>query len=286
MCLPLPWVEVGERLVCIIHSVSPSTLCEGGGEAHLYHPQCVSLYLGWGSGSFVSSTSVSPSTLSEGGGGAHLYHPQCVSLYLGWRRGSFVSSTSVSPSTLGEGWGGAHLICIIHSVSPSTLSEGGGGAHLYHSQCVSLLLGWGSGSFVSSTVCLPLTKVGEWLICIIYSVSPSTLGEGGGGAHLICIIHSVSPSTLSEGGGVAHLYHPQCVSLYLGWGSGSFVSSTVCLPLTNVGEWLICIIYSVSPSTLGEGGGGAHLYHPQCVSSLKVEEGLICIIHSVSPDTN
>ena len=32
-----------------------------------------------------------------------------------------------------------------------------------------------------------------------------------------------------------------------------------------MGEGLSCIIHSVSPSTLSEGGGGAH-YHPQCVS--------------------
>ena len=159
-------------------------------------------------------------------------------------------------------------------MSPSTLSESGGGAHLHHLQCVSLYLEWrwGRGSFVSSTVCLPLpwVEVGEGRICIIHSVCPSTLSEGGGGAHLICIIHSVSPSTLSRGGGGAHLYHPQCVSLYLGWrwGRGSFVSSTVCLPLpwVEVGEGLICIIHSVSPSTLSGGGGGALLYHPQCVS--------------------
>ena len=58
VCLPLPWVEVGEGLIYIIHSVSPSTLGGGGGGEHLYHPQCVSLYLGWrlGRGSFTSST--------------------------------------------------------------------------------------------------------------------------------------------------------------------------------------------------------------------------------------
>ena len=342
VCLLLPWVKVGEGLICIIHSASPSTLCEGGGGANLYHPLCVSLYLVWrrGRGSFVSSTvrlplpcvkvgegliciihSVSPSTLGEGGpstlgeggGGAHLYHPQCVSLYLVWRwgRGSFVSSTVRLPLPCVKV--GELFICIIHSVSPSTLGEGGGGANLYHPQCVSLYLGWrwGRGSFVSSTVCLPLPclKVGEGLVCIIHSMSPSTLGEGGGGAHL---------------------YHPQCISLYLGWrwGRGSFVSSTVCLPLpcvkvgeglfcinhsvspstcVKVGEGLFCIIHSVSPSTLGEGGGGAHLYHPQCVSIylvwrrgrgsfvsstvclplpwVKVGEGLICIIHSASPST-
>ena len=130
-------------------------------------------------------------------------------------------------------WVGEWLVCIIHSVSPSTLSRIGGGAHLYHPQCLPL----------------PCVKVGEGLICIIHSVSPSTLCESGGGAHL---------------------YHPQCVSLYREWrwGRGSFVSSTVCLPLpcVKVGEGLICIIHSVSPSTVSGGGGGALLYHPQCVS--------------------
>ena len=91
------------------------------------------------------------------------------------------------------------------------------------------------------------------------------VGEG-----LICIYHSVSPSTLSGGGGVAHLHLPQCVSLYLEWrwGRGSFAFTTVCLPLPRmeVGEGLICIYHSVYPSTLNGGGGGAHLHLPQCVS--------------------
>ena len=119
---------------------------------------------------------------------------------------------------------GVGLIFITHSVPNSTL--GGGGAHLHHPQCVSLYFGWmwgwgsfasslyfgwGWGSFASSTVCLPLLWV--------------EVGVG-----LICIIHSVSPSTL--GGGEAHLHHPHCASLYLGesGGRGSFASSTVCLP--------------------------------------------------------
>ena len=84
--------------------MSPSTLCEGGGGAYLYHPQCVSL------GSIYNiHHSVSPSELEEGL--VYIIH-------------------SVFPLLLvkvGEG-----LICIIHSVSPSTLCEGGGGAYLYH----------------------------------------------------------------------------------------------------------------------------------------------------------
>ena len=52
------------------------------------------------------------------------------------------------------------------------------------------------------------------------------------------------------------------MSLGLGWGWGSFVLTTVCLPLpwVEVGEGLICIDHSVSSSTLGGGGGRAHLY--------------------------
>ena len=50
-------------------------------------------------------------------------------------------------------------------------------------------------------------EVGEGPFYIDHSVSPSTLGGGGGGAHLH--YHSVSPSTLGGGGGGAHL----CVSL-------------------------------------------------------------------------
>ena len=121
-----------------------------------------------------------------------------------------------------------------------------GQAHLHQSQCV--FLGQGEG-----------------LIRIILPLPWVEVGEG-----LICIIHSLSSTTLSGGGGGAHLHHPECVSLYLGWrwGRGSFASPTVCLPLpwVEVGEGLICIIQSVSPSTLG----GA---------------GLICISHNVSSST-
>ena len=131
VCLPLPWVEVGEGLICITHSLYPTTLSGGGGGAHLHRPECVSHYLG---------------------GGAHLHHPECVSLYLGWRwgRGSSVSSRVCLPLPLVE-------------------------------------VRWGRGSFASPTVCLPLpwVEVGEGLICIIQSVSPSTLGRWG--AVLICI---------------------------------------------------------------------------------------------------
>ena len=151
-------MEVGEGLICIYHSVSP-TLNGGGGGAHLHLPQFVSLYLEWrwGRGSLAFTTvcllprmevgegliciyhGVSPSTLNRDGGVAHLHLTQCVSLYLErrWGRGSF---------------------CIYHSVSPSTLSGGGGGAHLRPSQCHSLYLGWRweRGSFVFTIVCLLL----------------------------------------------------------------------------------------------------------------------------------
>ena len=120
---------------------------------------------------------------------------------------------SVFASTLNGG--GEGLICIYPSVSPSTLNGGGGGAHLHLPQCVSFYLEWrwGRGSFAFTTVCLPLPRV--------------EVGEG-----LICIYHSVSP-TLSGGGGVAPLHLPQCVSLYLEWRweRGSFAFTTVCLPL-------------------------------------------------------
>ena len=65
----------------------------------------------------------------------------------------------------------------------------------------------------------------------------------------------------------APLHNSQCASLlfWARWGRGSFVSSKVCLllPLVKVGEGLICIIQCVSLSTLGGGGGGAHLHQPQ-----------------------
>ena len=104
----------------------------------------------------------------------------------------------------------------------------------------------------------------EGLICILHNVTPSTLGEVGEG--LICIVR-VSPSTLVGGVGGARL-HRQSVSLYLGWrwGRGSFASSE-CLPISwvEVGEGLTCIV-GVPPSTLGRGGGEAHLHPSQCHS--------------------
>ena len=196
---------VREELLCVIHSMSPSTLGESGGGAHLYYPQCVSLYLGWrrgwgsfalstvclldgdregliciihsvlplhlgwrwGRGSFASST-VCSLYLGGGGGGAHLYHPQCASFYLWWRwgRGSFVSSI-VGSLYLGWRWGRGSFVS-------STV-------------CLPLpLVEVGGGSFVSSTECLllPLVEVGEGLICIIHSVPTFTFGGSGGGAHL------------------------------------------------------------------------------------------------------
>ena len=92
-----------------------------------------------------------------------------------------------------------------------------------------------------------------------------TLGEG-----LMCIIHSVSPSILNGEGrwksgsfasqlpwvemvGGAYL-HTQCVSLYLEWRWGlvSFASPRVRLPLPglevalggDMTEWFICIIHN------------------------------------------
>ena len=166
-------------------------------------------------------------------------------------RGSFASATVWLSFVAMEDhlwWG----MTIIHSVFASTLNGGGRGAHLHPSQCHSLYLGWrwGRGSFAFTTVCLllPWMEVGEGLICIYHSVSPSTLNGGGGGAHL-------------------HL--PQCVCLYLEWrwGRGSFAFTTVCLlPRMEVGEGLICIYHGMSPSTLSGDGGVAHLHLPQCVS--------------------
>ena len=176
-------------------SFPPSTL----GEKYPFHHPTM---CGGGGGVHCISRSVKVVPISYrevmlcGEGRALLRHPQCVSLYLGWRwgRGSF------------------------------------------YPQCVSLYLRWrwGRGSFTSSTVCLhlPWVEVGEGLICIIHSVSPSILGGGGGGAHL---------------------HHPQCVSIYLGWrwGRGAFVSSTVCLPLpwVELGVGLIYIVHSVDLSS-------------------------------------
>ena len=170
VCHPLPWVEVGEGLICINHA-SPSTLGGGGGGAH-----CI-------------NHSVSPYTLSEGGEGAHLHQ---------------------SPSTLGRRWGRGS----------------------FASTTVCLPLPWGRGSFVLTTVCLPLpwVEVGEGFIASITVCLPLPWVEVGEGL----IVH-----------------RPQCVSLYLGW---------------RWGRGSLWINHSVSPSTLGGGGGGAHLHQPQCVS--------------------
>ena len=64
-------------------------------------------------------------------------------------------------------------------------------------------------------------------MCGFYSVSLSTSGGGGRGAHLLV---SVSPSMRR-------------------WGRGSFASSTLCLPLPwwEMGTGLICIIHNVTP---------------------------------------
>ena len=61
---------------------------------------------------------------------------------------------------------------------------------------------------------------------------------------------------------------------------------SVSLYLVEVGEGLICIDHSVSLFTLGVGGGGAHLHHPQSVSLYLVEvgEGFNFIV-SESPST-
>ena len=181
--LPLPWVEVGEGLICNVR-VSPSTLGGGGGRLHR---QSVSLYFG-GRGSFASSDSlplpwvevgeglicnvrvsplpgmevgeglvctirVPPTTLGGGRGGARL-HRQSVSLYLGWRWGrgyvaSFTMSLPLPGMEVGMG--------LVYTVRVSPCTLGGGGARLYH-QSISLYRRWRWwwGSFTSSTECLPL----------------------------------------------------------------------------------------------------------------------------------
>ena len=144
-------------------------------------------------------------------------------------------------------------------------------------------------------------EVGEGLICIIQSVFPSILGGGGGGAHL----HH--KQGVSDGGvREPHFHQPQCAFVYLSirWGTGSFTSvavrlprmvggaqphhlSIVCLPLpwVEVGEGLICIIQSVFPSTLGGGGGGAHLHHKQGISDGGVREPHLHQPHNVPLST-
>ena len=137
----------------------------------------------WGRGSSASTTVLSP-TLWErwilfiiqqcggGGGGGSFASATVYKWYQSPSTGksSFASSTVCLPL----GVGGAHL----HFVSPTTLGKGGGGPHLYHPQCASLYLGWrwGRGSFASTTVCLPLPRVG-YTQCHTHWVE-------GGGAHL------------------------------------------------------------------------------------------------------
>ena len=118
------------------------------------------------------------------------------------------------------------FICISHS---AVILCGDGRSFVvrddYHPQCVCLYLEWRweRGSFASFAMSLPLFAFTT--VCLL---SRMEVGEG-----LICIYHSVSPSTLNGGGGGSHLHLPQCVSLYLEWrwGRGSFAFTTVCLPL-------------------------------------------------------
>ena len=157
---------------------------------------------------------------------------------------------------------------------------GGGGAHL-HPVC-HFLLGWGRGSFASSTVSLFVlrwgrsslassaslsTWVGEGLICIVHSVSLSIwVGEGlicivvflplpWVEVGLICIIHNVTPfgwTTFQIKFLLfclyLHCHCPQCVSLYFEWRKGrvSFTSSSVSHRLSG-------------------GEGGTHLHPPEVI---------------------
>ena len=115
-------------------------------------------------------------------------------------------------------------------MSPTTLCEGGVGVHLHHPQCLPLPW-WDMGTRAH----------------LHHTQSHSLWMEWVG---LICIIHSVSPSSL---GGDRGAFTSQCITLRWRWGKGSF---TVLFPLllVEVREGLICIIHSVSPST---GGGWA-----------------------------
>ena len=170
VCLPLPWVEVEEGLICIDHSVSPYTLGGGGGGAHLHWPQCV------------------PSSLGRGGG-------ERAHLPLGWRWiGGMVHLHDLQSVSSKFRGGGNGLICIIHSVSSSTLDGGGGGAHLHFPHCVSIYGGGGGGSYFHHPQCVLGIGGGDghldyflgdcwrskWLIYIMYKMSPST-GHWGGG---------------------------------------------------------------------------------------------------------
>ena len=71
------------------------------------------------------------------------------------------------------------------------------------------------------------------------------MGEG-----LICIVHSMSPS-ISGGGWMRGTVER---------GEDSFASSTVCLPLpwVEVGEGLIGIVHKISSSTLSGDGRVVH----------------------------
>ena len=93
---------------------------------------------------------------------------------------------------------------------------------------------------------LPWVEEGEGLTCIVEE------GEEG----LTCIIYTVTPSTLGGGEGLTCF----CEGLiFVERWEGSF-ASYLCLPLpwVEVGEGLIDIVHKVSSSTLGGGGGGAH----------------------------
>ena len=98
---------------------------------------------------------------------------------------------------------------------------------------------WGGGSFALSA-CLPL----PWARDNLHHTQCHFLCTEGEG--IICI---VSSSTKIGG-----------ITVYQIRGRGSFTSSTVLFSLLSVemGEGLICVIHSVSPSTCG---GGAHLCH-------------------------
>ena len=191
-------------------------------------------------------------------GGAHLSHLQCLSLYLGcrWGRGSSALS----------------IICLQY-VSLYLVCMWGRGSSA--SSIVSLPhLGyrWGRGSSALSTICLSLPGV--------------SVGEG-----LICIIHSVSPSILCGGGGGARLHPPYSVNLTcIGWrwGRGTFALSTMCLPLPWVEVGDTCIIHSVCTSTMvGDEGRSSIASSIVCLPLpwVEVGEGLICIVHSESPST-
>ena len=78
------------------------------------------------------------------------------------------------------------------------------------------------------------TKIGEGLICIIHSVSPSSLG-GDRGTFIFISITVYHPQVEMEDGliSIIHRYFPSTFSV-------------------EVGEGLICVIHSVSPLQVGE----------------------------------